>query len=400
MDSESLKDLIETTVQRIVDGHRGDRTLADALRTHPSLSGAERALVAECVFGLALWRGRLDWLARGERRLWLPLFLVDKSGWSVADAARFADVSEALIARCLQEEPAVEEPVERLMYLHSFPEWIARRWLDQFGPSKALSLATGMNRRGPISARTDVARISREALQKRLLEEGVEATLSQVSPVGLRLQGRPNIVALDSWREGLFEVQDEASQLVALAAEAAPGQTVVDLCAGAGGKTMALAATMDGQGRLVAVELNGMRLRDLAGRCRKAGVDGLVEWRAGDARDPALTSDLEGAADSVLVDAPCSELGVLRRGPDSRWRIDPGLPGEMAVLQLELLRAGARLVRPGGRLVYATCSVDVEENESVADRFDAPGWTRTATHRSWPDVEDCDGFFWAVWERR
>jgi 16S rRNA (cytosine967-C5)-methyltransferase len=208
------------------------------------------------------------------------------------------------------------------------------------------------------------------------------------------LDGRPNILGLDSWRRGLFEVQDDASQCVTIAAQARPGELVVDLCAGSGGKTLALAADLAGQGRLVAVDVNPQRLRDLAVRAARAGAGG-IEPRPGDATQPALTRDLEGRCDLVLVDAPCSELGVLRRSPDARWRLAPDAPDAFAPLQAELLARAALLVRPGGRVAYSTCSVDRAENEAVLETA-PPSLTPISARTLRPDRDGCDGFFIAM----
>jgi 16S rRNA (cytosine967-C5)-methyltransferase len=233
------------------------------------------------------------------------------------------------------------------------------------------------------------------------------------------LDGHENAFALDSFREGLFEVQDEGSQVVVLACGARPGMKVVDACAGAGGKSLALAAEMRNRGEVLALDVDEERLSEARRRARRGGVHNLRTRviPAGDAADAAL-ADLAGKADLVLVDAPCSGLGTLRRKPDARWRLAPTDPERFGVLQRELVARFARLVRPGGRLVYATCSVTRTEDEEVAafaaglpgiaplpiERAAGEELARAAGAggnelRLWPQRHGTDGFFMATFVR-
>lgn len=398
MNAVRVRELVLQTTGQIVEGGvRADRALARTLRAHRDLTSEERGHVARWTLGMALWRERLR-RAAGERRdLQLGFFLVDREQRALAEAAGLAGVEEAALAAVGARLAEPEDPVEALSLRRSLPPWLAARWIAQLGADRADRLAAAMNEPGPIAVRAHALRCDREALQRLLAGEGVVAELSAIAPHALRLRGRPNIVALAAWRGGLFEVQDEASQLVAQAVGARPGELVVDLCAGSGGKTLALAADMGDRGRLVAVDVEPLRLEDLSVRARRAQL-GCIERRTGDARHPALLEDLRGRADAVLVDAPCTGLGILRRGPDARFRLSPADLPRFAALQRELLAAAAPLVRPGGRLVYATCSVDPEEDEQVADAFADPRFTRLEARRTWPDVEGCDGFYWAVWK--
>jgi 16S rRNA (cytosine967-C5)-methyltransferase len=390
-----LQSLVEQVITANLGGERADRALATVLRTHRDLSSEERKHVAEWSLGLALWRGRMDRLAQGNQALWFPLFLADRVKWPV-DAVAAATHVDAQALRNALDTAAPSDPAEHVSFEYSLPNWLARRWVHQLGVVRAARLASAMNERGPISIRVNTLRVTREELMSRLAGEGVSARTSSLVDTGLRLDGRPNIVALPSWREGLFEVQDEGSQLIAEAVSAQPGETVIDLCAGAGGKTLALAAAMQNKGHLIAIEPDAQRLADLSVRLKRAGV-ACVEPRRGDARDPSTWSDVHGQADAVLVDAPCSSLGTLRRGPDARWRLAADEPERWAELQWELVRAASQLVRPGGRLVYATCSIDPAENEAVAQRaVESLPVKLEREHRTWPDIDGCDGFFWSV----
>jgi len=235
-------------------------------------------------------------------------------------------------------------------------------------------------------------------LAARLRDEGVETVETARAPRGLIVKTRrPNLLALGSFRAGLFEVQDKGSQLIATLCKARPGETVLDACAGAGGKTLAIAADLRGEGRLVACDPDAERLQRLALRAQRAG-----------ARIEIGTRPLAGLhADVVLVDAPCSELGILRRGPDARFRIEEDHLGAFPRLQREILEQTLPCVRSGGRLVYATCTIRCEENEEVARSFerDHPELARDVAgiespdgfFRTFPHREGTDAFFAARW---
>ncbi|HEX9241257.1 MAG TPA: methyltransferase domain-containing protein [Anaeromyxobacter sp.] len=350
-----------------------DRALERALRHDRGLWAQERRAVADAVYGIVRWQGQLDALLGGRLTLaeryaaWLARF----AGLAPAEAARRVGVAPERLAGLASGDArmaAVADPIDRLSLESSLPRWIAARFTAQLGLEEARKLAAAVNERAPLTARTNVLRGDRDDLRSRLAREKVEAQPTRFSPWGLVLDGHENAFALPSFREGWFEIQDEGSQLIALACGARPGQTVVDACAGAGGKSLALAAEMRNKGSLHALDSDAERLEEARRRARRAGVHNLRARTipAGPEAEAQL-QDLAGKADVVLVDAPCSGLGTLRRKPDARWRLTPEDPARFATLQRELVRRFAPLLRPGGRLVYATCSVGPTENDEVAD---------------------------------
>ncbi len=354
-------------------GWLADRALERALRREPKLWASERRAVAEGVYGIIRWQGQLDFLLGGAPDLatryaaWLVRF----EGVPAADAARRLAVSPAALARLEGAEArlaAIADPVERLALEASLPRWIAERFVGELGQDEARALATAMNARAPLTVRSNLLKGDRETLRGRLASEGVAAEPTRHSPWGLVLDGHQNAFALRSFRDGLFEIQDEGSQLIALACGARPGKIVVDACAGAGGKSLALAMEMHNKGSLHALDTDADRLDDARKRARRAGVHNLrARVIAPGPEADAELADLAGQADVVLVDAPCSGLGTLRRKPDARWRLGPEDPARFAGIQRTLVRRFAALLRPGGRLVYATCSVGKTENGEVAD---------------------------------
>ena len=227
-----------------------------------------------------------------------------------------------------------------------------------------------MNVRAPLTARANSLKITREALREKLAGEGVDAEPTSLSPLGLFLRTRINAFSLASFREGLFELQDEGSQLLGMLVDAPPTR-VVDACAGAGGKTLQLAAQMKNRGELFALDIDARRLRELKLRARRAGAHN-VRIRPIPPSGPeasAALADLAGKADRVLVDAPCSGSGTFRRKPDARYRLTEAQLADQVQRQRALLEQFAPLVKPGGRLIYGTCSVLREENEEVVAWF-------------------------------
>jgi 16S rRNA (cytosine967-C5)-methyltransferase len=274
----------------------------------------------------------------------------------------------------------------------------------------------------PLDLRTNPVKGDRAAAMAALAQAGIRATPTPLSPWGLRVAGRPPLAQTAAFRDGLVEVQDEGSQLVALLLGARPGHQVVDFCAGAGGKTLALGAMMRSTGRLYALDTSDHRLAALKPRLARSGLSNVHPVRIAHERDERIRR-LEGKIDCVLVDAPCSGLGTLRRNPDLKWRQSPASLLELQSLQSRILASAARLLRPGGRLVYGTCSLLKSENEGIAQAFsEAQGsqFERLAVQevlsearvpsadqldsegclRLWPHRHQMDGFFAAVWRRR
>jgi 16S rRNA (cytosine967-C5)-methyltransferase len=265
---------------------------------------------------------------------------------------------------------APADPIDALAAEASLPRWLAALWAEQLGSDQTRELAAALNQRAPLTVRANLLKNTRDELRARLEGEGCRVEPTRWSPHGLVFTGRTNVFALEAFKAGRFEVQDEGSQLVALACNARPGQLAVDACAGAGGKALALAGEMGNRGKIVACDRDGRRLGELRIRARR---DGVHNWEArtvpeGPAGEERL-DDLRGKADLVLVDAPCSGLGALRRNPDARWRMDQSEVDSFPPRQREILARYAALVRPGGLLVYATCSINRRENEDVRAWF-------------------------------
>jgi 16S rRNA (cytosine967-C5)-methyltransferase len=367
------------------EGRLADRALEYILRPKRHLYSNERRAVAERVYALVRRQRTVDALLERTGPAFGKMSTTTQDRLRIA-ASRVLDNEDAsAVARGMgltSEEvtalgalPAAGHALqtlpeaERFAVQASFPDALARAWRAEYG-EEAQRAADAVNVRGPLTIRTNTLKTDREALRLRLHTEGVEAKATPLSPLGLFLSGHKNAFSLPSFREGLFEIQDEGSQLLGMLVDAPP-TCVVDACAGAGGKTLQLAAQMKNRGELFALDIDARRLEDLRLRARRDGVHNtrvrLLPPEGAAARE--ALADLEGKADRVLVDAPCTGTGTLRRKPDARYRFSDAMLTEAAARQRALLEQFAPLVKPGGRLIYGTCSVLREENESVAEAF-------------------------------
>jgi 16S rRNA (cytosine967-C5)-methyltransferase len=405
---------------------------ADYFRRRRYIGAKDRAQIAAYVYTVARRRAALDWwLGRlsadtGPRTHMLAA-LVLIEGWPPDTVARAFDGERFRPARLDGvEERLVRDLAGRSLHHPGMPRWAANdlpEWLEPhfervFGRNLEREMAA-LNQAAPMDLRVNTLKVDRDGAQRALAAEGIAAEPTQWSPFGLRLAGRAPLAGTAAFKSGLVEVQDEGSQLAALLTDARPGMRVVDFCAGAGGKTLALAAAMRNRGRLVACDTSARRLEHAGPRLRRAGVDNVERRVLAREHDKWLKHHAE-SFDRVLVDAPCLGTGTWRRNPAEKWRGGPGRLAELLPRQQQILRAAARLVRPGGRLVYATCSLLREENEDQAEAFlaaepdfaslPAPGiWDQTigcaATSgdrylRLTPARQGTDGFFVAIFERR
>ena len=416
------------------EGTRADQALQRVLRREKQLRSVERRAVSDAVYRLLRLQGRVDHLlqrALGTRKLALEklatptqhllryaAYLIAGERQSAASAAGLAGPEVGPWQWALElvagPEPlgVPEDPLDALAAETSLPRWLAKLWREQLGVAETRALATALNQRAPLTVRANLLKSSRDELLAILRTEGSRVEPTRFSPWGVTFTGRTNVFALRAFKAGLFEVQDEGSQLVALACEARPGQVVVDACAGAGGKALALASEMHNKGRLVACDRDGRRLDELRPRARRAGVHNW-EARSVPESSDARIADLRGSADVVLVDAPCSGLGALRRNPDARWRLEVDEVDSFPPRQREILERYAQLVKVAGRLVYATCSINRGENEEVRASFlsahpefeptqvlpEATGLGAGAEVQLLPHRHGSDGFYIAAMRR-
>lgn len=398
--------------------HPADAVVSRFFREHRALGPRERATLAETAYGVLRRKLLYEHLARSgsgprERRLAILGFAGPRDFLQAA----LSDAEKAWLAQC--DAVPASDLLDR--HRHNLPEWLAAPLQEQLGDG-FWPLVESLNEAAPLDLRVNALTDKREDVRQELKLAGIAATPTPYSPWGLRVQGKPALTKLDAFARGAIEVQDEGSQLLALLTDARRGQMVVDFCAGAGGKTLALGAAMRNTGRLYAFDVSAHRLDNLKPRLARSKLSNVHPAAIAHERDERIKR-LAGKIDRVIVDAPCSGLGTLRRNPDLKWRQSPQAVAELTAKQAAILESAARLLKPGGRLVYATCSLLRAENEDIALAFSQahPGWRAVPVLelleqakvaqaaglcsaggqylRLWPHRHATDGFFAAAWEK-
>ena len=395
--------------------HPADAVVSRYFREHRQLGHADRAFVAETVFAvLRRWRS-LEARCAGEtsaRRLLLAALAMVR-GWSLRELAPVLRNSEEA---WLGQVKGMDDSVWPAAVRCDMPDWLYEWLAAQLGADEVPALARAMNQPAPLDLRVNTLKTSREAVLEQFAAEGIAAQPTPYAPHGIRLRDKPALAKHPLFLDGAFEVQDEGSQLLGLLLEARRGEMVMDFCAGAGGKTLLIGAQMKNTGRLYACDVSDKRLANLKPRLARSGLSNVHPIRIEHERDTKLKR-LTGKLDRVLVDAPCSGLGTLRRNPDLKWRQGESAVAELMQKQSAILAAAAALVKPGGRLVYATCSLLTAENTGIVDGFLAnhpqfaliPAGSLLARHgialegdmlQLLPQQHHTDGFFAAVLEKR
>ena len=402
--------------------HPADAVVGRYFREHRSLGPRERATLTETVYNVLRRKLLFEHLAPSgsgsrERRLAILGFAAPRDFLFGA----LSEQEKVWLDACAKVQ--LDALLER--HRHNLPDWLAVLLKHEVGDA-FWPLANSLLEPGSLDLRVNVFKARRADVVKELARHGVTAHATPYSPWGLRVDGRPHLTRLDAFLRGDFEIQDEGSQLLAMLVDARRGEMVVDFCAGAGGKTLALGAAMRSTGRLYAFDTSAHRLDALKPRLARSGLSNVHPVVISHERDERIRR-LAGKIDRVLVDAPCSGLGTLRRSPDLKWRQDPATVAQSARAQWSILQSAARLLKPGGRLVYATCSLLEQENEQIALRFSeehaefepvdvarllddlklaqAQTLCRTTPGgaswlRIWPFAHKVDGFFGAVWQKK
>jgi 16S rRNA (cytosine967-C5)-methyltransferase len=411
------------------------------------LSGPDRGLFAELVFGVLRRQGTLDHilsslltqpLSRLEHQALIllrvglyQLVYLDRIPESAAvnesvnlakkNIPRVSGLVNAVLRSYLRRREdirfpdPVAAPAESIAARHSHPRWLVNQWIDQLGVEEAEALAEVSSQQPPLTLRANTLVTSRDDLMARFAANGITVAPCRFSPHGILVEGRHPIPGLPGFHEGLFAVQDEASQMAGLLLDPQPGERVLDACAAPGGKATHLAQLMGDRGELLAMDVSGSKLPLIQESARRLGI-GIIHTRRADLLHGAALP--ECSFDRILVDAPCSGLGVIRRNPEAKWRLRPEDITRLAETQKRMLGNAVRMLKPGGRLLYSTCSTTREENEAVLSDFLSrhddcaledlnelyPSWgelfTREGMLRSWPHRHAMDGFFAARLRKR
>jgi 16S rRNA (cytosine967-C5)-methyltransferase len=394
-----------------------DVTLSRYFKDHPRLGGRERGAIAECVYSVLRNKrfftefGGFGTGASATMRRLVLLGMADAVG--AESLGGLSDDETAFLARIEEIDRSLLPAKQRA----NLPDWLYDKFVAQYGEEETLQLATVLNTAAPLDLRVNTLKTDREKVIAELANAPIVAEPTPYSPTGLRIQKKPSLQNLPLFKEGAIEVQDEGSQVLAQLLGARRGEMVVDFCAGAGGKTLAIGAIMRSTGRLYAFDVSEKRLTKLKPRLARSGLSNVHPVVIAHERD-AKVKRLAGKIDRVLVDAPCSGMGTLRRNPDVKWRQVAEGVAELTAKQAAILDGAARLVKFGGRLVYATCSLLDEENDGIAAQFLAshPDFELVPMHKvlaeqriplemgdylkMLPHKHGTDGFFAAVFERK
>ncbi|MDE1904238.1 MAG: RsmB/NOP family class I SAM-dependent RNA methyltransferase [Alphaproteobacteria bacterium] len=430
---------VEAAIGLLADIDKGtapaDDLVAEWFRRHRFAGSSDRAAISGHIYAVLRHRAELDWWigrtggglpADARNRMLAVLVLFE--GWRASQVREACDGDRFRPAALNERENALISSLAGREALHpdmpshvrgNYPEWLDPHLAASLGKDVARETAA-LNGEASLDLRANLLKVKdRGEARIALKRDGVEAEITALSPLGLRLSERVPLGSIPAFKSGLLEVQDEGSQIAAQMADAKPGMRVVDFCAGAGGKTLALAASMRNKGHLIASDISSRRLERATERLRRAGASIVQRVPLKNARDPWVKKH-KASFDRVFVDAPCTGTGTWRRNPDAKWRLTPEDLAELTALQAEILDSAARLVKPGGRLVYATCSLLREEDEEQVEKFLAahadftllPAWRvwrdtiggkppdKGAMLRLTPARHGTDGFFVAILERK
>ncbi|MBC8007739.1 MAG: RsmB/NOP family class I SAM-dependent RNA methyltransferase [Prolixibacteraceae bacterium] len=395
--------------------HPADAVLRGFFSTNRGLGQRDRAFIAETVFCVLRHKRLLEQLvSQPIARKLVCAALIKLQGFSPGQLETFLTSSDRDWVLAIKSADIETLPAAVRL---SLPDWLYNLLVTETSEDEAMVFGRAMLKPAPLDLRVNTLTADRAQVLRDLRASGFEAAATRYSPVGIRVAGKPAINRHELFFSGAIEVQDEGSQLLGYLVAPKRREMVVDFCAGAGGKTLLMGAMMQSQGRLYALDVSEKRLKNLAPRLKRSGLSNVHPQIIASENDIKVKR-LAGKIDRVLVDAPCSGLGTLRRNPDLKWRQSPQAIDELALKQQAILASAATLLKPGGRLVYATCSVLRQENRQVVEKFlaDHPGFHKVSCRQALdeshialdsdeflelrPQLHDTDGFFAAVMQRR
>ncbi|WP_114747989.1 RsmB/NOP family class I SAM-dependent RNA methyltransferase [Pleomorphovibrio marinus] len=356
--SNTVRGVVESLASIFEGGYYSDKVIERTFKENPKWGARDRGFVAETVYDMVRWWRFIKEISPSEDyyHLFASYWI-----WMGNDLPFWKEFQAVNKGEVLEKASKIRERA----LLESIPDWLDEIGSQQLGARWENELHA-QNQQAEVVLRVNTLKTSREELAKLLLEEGVETYSLKEYPDALVLQERQNIFKSSYFKKGFFEVQDASSQKVAMALAPEPGMRVIDACAGAGGKSLHLAALMQNKGRILAMDLKEWKLKNTKLRARRGGIT-IIETR--EISGSKTIKRLKESADRLLIDAPCSGLGVLRRNPDTKWKLSSAQLEKVLQIQEDLLRDYSRMLKPGGILVYATCSILPMENQDQVNRF-------------------------------
>ena len=376
-----------------------DKVVYKTLKSDKRWGSRDRRFVAESIYDSVRWKRLYNEIAGTKNHftrenLWkfFTIHLVLK-GYELPDWKQFDNTPVRRIKGkfdSLQSKRAVRE---------SIPDWLDQLGEKELGDAKWEKELAALNKQAPVVIRVNTLKISRAELQKQFAKEGVETEILKEYPDALLLSNRANIFRTDAFKKGFFEMQDASSQLVARYLNPEPGMRVIDACAGAGGKSLHIASLMENKGQLIALDIYEHKLQDLKKRAKRNSVHN-IDTRL--IRSSKTVKKLKNSADRVLIDAPCSGLGVIKRNPDSKWKLQADFIDRIKGTQAELLDKYSQMLKVGGQMVYATCSILPSENEEQVQNFlnNHPEFVFISEEKVSPAASGFDGFYMALLEKK
>lgn len=376
-----------------------DKVVQKALKRDARWGARDRKFVAETIYEMVRWKRLYNEIAGTKshystENVWknFTVFAVLK-GYKLPDWPQFVGVPERRYKGRFDELQKIR------VFKESIPDWMDELAVEELGEKHWSKEITALNKQAEVILRTNTLRTNKASLRKKLSEEGIETTFVDGHTDALKLVERANVFVTKCFKDGLFEVQDASSQLVAEYLDVKPGMRVIDTCAGAGGKTLHLSALMENKGQIIATDIYESKLKKLKIRTRRAGAHNITTKVIDSTK---VIKKMKGTADRVLIDAPCSGIGVLKRNPDSKWKLQPEFVENIIKTQAEILASYSQMVKPGGKLVYATCSILPSENQNQVKAFikENEDFMLIKDHKVSPFKTGYDGFYMALLERK
>ncbi|MCL9805344.1 methyltransferase domain-containing protein [Flavobacterium amniphilum] len=399
------RNLVYTTIDSLNaifnEGEYADKVVARALKKDKRWGSADRKFVAETIYEIVRWKRLYAEIAEVREpfdrdNLWRMF-----ASWAVLRGYPIPDWTQLQGTPIRKIKGRFDELSKNRAIKESIPDWMDELCAKELGEAVWNKEIKAQNEQAKVILRVNTLKISPDKLRARLMDANIETEYIKNQPQALVLKERANVFLTQEFKDGLFEVQDASSQLVAPLLDVKPGMRVVDTCAGAGGKTLHLASIMENKGQLIALDLYESKLNQLKLRARRNGVHN-IETRV--IENSKTIKKLHEKADRVLIDAPCSGLGVLKRNPDSKWKLQPEFIENIKKIQAEVLENYSKIVKPGGKLVYATCSVLPSENQEQIERFltteSGKNFTFVEDHKILAHESGYDGFYMALLERK
>ena len=384
------------------EGGYADKVIEKTLKRDKRWGARDRSFIAETTYDIVRWKRLYSEIAEVKapysRENLFRMFAVWATLRGIEIPTDWKQIEPVPTRRI---KGKFDELSKIRKFRESIPDWLDEMGVKELGEETWEKEIHALNQQAPVVLRANKLKTTREKLQQELQKEGIETTFLEGYPDALQLTERTNVFRTEAFKNGLFEVQDASSQRVAQFLEVQPGMRVVDTCAGAGGKSLHLAALMENKGQLIATDIYDNKLKELKRRARRAGAHN-IEPRVIDSSK--VVKKLYGSADRVLIDAPCSGLGVLSRNPDAKWKLQPEFIETIKMTQEEILKQYSKMVKAGGKLVYATCSVLPSENEQQVDKFlaseEGKSFSLKKQEKILSSETGFDGFYMALLEKK